>query len=114
MTQQTNDALLPPMEQDDICHSEVYTCLQSHAQYLLDVCRFLCAANLDCLDFVANPRQGCYTQYDQEDYDEILCYLEDLEPADHSKPFSMVETPVGRFVICRDDGGVNLGILSKK
>lgn len=113
MTYQTGDALLPPMEQEDFRHTEVYEALRVRKEYLAEISRFLCAG-LDSLDFVANPRQGYYTQYDQEDFDEVLCYLEQQESADHGKPFSMVETPVGKFVICRNNSGAVLGILSKK
>ena len=117
MCKRESNALLPPMETADFQVTDVYAVLQAHEPATREMCRFLCAESLDALEFAANPACGLYTQYEQEDFDEIFAYLRycgkqaSTELSLSGWRFVPIETGVGNFVVCHDAGQKIIGIL---
>ncbi len=103
---QSNNALLPPMEWGD---------------YWVEISRFLEVNSLKFLKYVPNPRTVFHTSYEQADFEEICDFLHDhgtLETnipssSDFCECFACLHTKVGRFVAYRC-GHVIQGILNRE
>lgn len=124
MNQKSSNALLPPMEDEDFQNSFICHFLQKHEEYLKIFNDYLSIDSLRQLEYVPNPAYITYTPYGQDDFDEIYDFiryngvtekpthcLENLP--DFSFSFSMKNTFVGKFVVCKKDGKV-IGILNPK
>ncbi len=117
MKQESNNALLPPMEWENFQQTELYHLLFIRQQYRKAVYRFLHVANLKELEYVPNPESVPYTPYGQEDFDEICDFLEynGMEEKDNALPsyFRLLSTNVGKFVVYQPEGIIQ-GILNRR
>lgn len=124
MSQPASNALLPPMEADEFKATFSYCLLMEHGEYQREACAFLNVISVDNLAFVANPYYGFYTQYEQEDFDEVLAYVQQYRKAaernqqlyhtltEFAQFFVLAETSVGGFILCKHVNAGILGILS--
>ena len=116
------NALLPPLDWEDFQATATYQLLVSCHDDCVEICKTLTACELSDLEFTSNPKQGLHTMYDQEDFDEIIAFIEEngkriLLPYSVSKAvqrrISVFDTSVGRFAVCRISTKRIDGILNK-
>ena len=97
--------------------------LESHPEDCAVLCSLFSAGGLSELEFVSNPRDPFYTMYDWEDFAEVVDFLRyngarvklpSSMSRDTRRCFSVVDTGVGRFAICRTPTRKIIGIMSKK
>lgn len=118
-----NNALLPPLDWEDFQLTATYRLLAAHpADYTL-LCNLFSAGGLSELEFAANPRRSFHTMYDYEDFAETVNFLRyngipvklpSAMSQDIRRYFSVVDTSVGRFAICRPNSRKIEGILNAK
>ena len=117
MKQESNSALLPPMEWEDFQQTELYHLLFIRQQYRKVVYRFLNADSLRVLEYVPNPESVPHTPYGQEDFDEICDFLQynGMEEKDNALPsyIRLLSTNVGKFVVYQPDGVIQ-GVLNRR
>lgn len=123
MSQESSNALLQPMEDEDFQNTALYSLLATQKELWSVISGFLSASNPKDLEYIINPLFG-YTPYGQEEFDEICDYLrycgeqpeEDLifkqTIPQYADSFSLVHTAVGDYVICYDTEKNIRGILN--
>lgn len=118
---QSNNALLPPMEWEDFQKTPLFQILEKHQDYWAEISRFLNVDNTKDLEYVPNPRTVFHTSYEQADFEEICDFLryhgtletEISSSSDFCECFACLHTNVGRFVVYRS-GHVIQGILNRE
>ena len=119
----SNNALLPPLDWEDFQLTATYKLLAAHPADCTLLCNIFSAGGLSELEFSANPRRPFHTMYDYDDFAETVNFLRysgkpvRLPPAmsqDIRRCFSVFDTSVGRFAICRTNSRKIEGILNAK
>lgn len=123
MSQESSNALLQPMEDEDFQNTALYSLLITQKELWSVISGFLSASNPKNLEYIINPLFG-YTPYGQEDFDEICDYLRYCgeRPKEeftfkqtlpqYADFFSLVHTAVGDYVVCYDTEKNIRGILN--
>lgn len=125
MSQESSNALLQPMEDEDFQNTALYSLLSTQKELWSVISGFLSASNPKNLEYIINPLFG-YATYGQEDFDEICDYLRYCgeQPKEafifkqtlpqYADSFSLVHTAVGDYVVCYDTEKNIQGILNGK
>ena len=125
MSQESSNALLQPMEDEDFQNTALYSLLATQKKLWSVISGFLSASSVKELAYAANPL-FLYAPYGQEDFDEIGDYLRyngELSQenrvfkeigSQYADSFSLVHTAVGDYVIYYDTKKNIQGILSRK
>ena len=125
MKQQSNNALLSPIEEEDFQKTTLYSLLANQEGLWAIISGFLSASSLKEIEYTANPLFA-YTSYGQDDFDEICDYLrytgewskENLvlreRFPEYAASVSLVHTAVGDYVIYYDTKKNIQGIINRK
>lgn len=125
MSQESSNALLPPMEDEDFQNTILYSLLTTRKELWEVISGFLAVSSQKELEYIANPLFS-YASYGQEDFDEICAYLRYCgeRPKEefifkqtlpqYADFFSLVHTAVGDYVVCYDTEKNIQGILNRK